>query len=780
MSQENSYNPTSSAFIYSKKYEQWEQLKDNRLVHQFSLKSYNELTAAEHNINNKRKALDSKSKDPKVQAKIAAYDDALETLDMMSLQIISFSADLMFETEEATARLAIQDAEIVTDDKEPESTTKEVESKLDVIHKKEKEEPVVDAETNISEEVNEEATIALPAFAIPDLEVKATMHQAVKDGDSKEHIIDWLKQMVEKEMFEKGSKILNNLKKGEFEDKRYERYVAQFFVNPATGPQEKTEEPKSEVTEIPLPEEPISFNKMKDVVKNAFKDNVADKVVESYVNQMIHKKKFKQDPDKIIDKKARKDWIANVKNGVMNARKATAEADKVAATVATENGGQEPIFDEEIEKSETPKELLNACQGAENELKAGNRDKAIGIIKHYLEEYGGDAKGAFNDLDISRLLNWIDEDIFHHRNPMDLLYNIPLSIADVVKEVQRLTKIEGKSRKDIQDLIFSKVDGVKMREHKSNDDIMRDRPEFDEWFERMCGFVFRDEEFGDSLKEQELFEKNFEENIRKADSSDRKSVVKLVKEYKKGLAQFNPELDLNGCLKIIVGKLEALNPELKKEYDKPVPKDKAPTFPALPAKASKSEEDGASKEDSSGTGSADTEKVEKPSGSLPFSKAHPDVWGQTKKVKSIEGLTNFILKNEKMGPAKLFAMARELVESGQIRDAVTKVEVGEGTVPWDNQQTSNWFRLGPALILEATGLFTAKNTVEFKEAINKYITRNPAMEQTELLKKITELLVFEVAIKSKFVKKQTKNKYFNVTLQKLYEEVLEDKHVSTT
>ena len=801
MSKENSYNPTSSAFAPI--YEKLKHFADNPLVKQFALKSFNEILTAEHSFQKKALAQEVKTEDGKTKKKM--YEDILETLEMLQIQSIQFTADLMFNSEESAPTLDIEAEEVDgKESKEHGPATKEVKATLNVVRdttdpkQKEtsaKESPVIDAETNISE-TSIEPIIALPAFQIEDKEVKAIMHGVIKQGETEKNLIDWLKDMVTNDMFLEGSRIKGVLTRGEG-DERYKKYVAQFLKNPAKEP-EKEVTSKSEVKKIELPEKPISFNKMKEKVKAAFKDFIDDKVVTDYVNQMIHKKLIKGGSNKVSDKRARKDWITNVKNGVENSRKVNAEAEKVAAKSDMKDTSIETILPEIKEDVGSSPELLQACQSAENELKAGNRDKAVGIIKHYLGEYGGEAKGTFSDLDIQRLLNWIDEDTFHHRSPMDLLYNIPLSLTDVIKEVERLAKIEGMGRKDVQDLIFSKVDGVKMREHKTDDDIIRDKKEFNEWFERMCGFVFRNDKLKNELKDQTKFEQEFEEVIRNA-GSDRKVLTQLTKQYKEGAEKFGSQLNLGDALKIVRSKLEALNPELKAADDEHKAKSKkgsnvSDTTPsiALPAstqkqpvenestESAKSDKDGSSEKDNSGNGSSDAKNVSTKSEQRSFSERNKPIWNKAKKLKNLKQLTNFILQNPKVGTVDLYELARELITSNRIKDAVTTFKEGEPPVVWDLQQISRWYRLGPAKVLEAIDLFHAKNTVAFKAALQKYITKNSALEQNALLEKVEELIVMDVYIRSNYVGKQAKHKDMKMNLRKLYEEVLEENHVHTT
>ena len=124
-------------------------------------------------------------------------------------------------------------------------------------------------------------------------------------------------------------------------------------------------------------------------------------------------------------------------------------------------------------------------------------------------------------------------------------------------------------------------------------------------------------------------------------------------------------------------------------------------------------------------------------------------------------------------------MARELILNGQIEDAVTSFKDKESAVPWDQQLISNWFRETPEKILKSIDLLQAKTTVDFKKAMKGYITRHPNLDQEKTLTKITELISMNVT-RSKYVKKQTSNKSFNVVLAKLYKEVLEENHVHTT
>ena len=801
MQQESSYNPTTSAFkrIYNK----LEYFKDNPLVKQFTLKSFNEITAAEHSYRNKLKTLNVKN--PEDAEKYLQYESILETLDMMGIQSINLSADLMFEQLGETIETV--DAEVIDDEsKESGQTTKKDDAKIkgitkeDVVHNKhpktkelpKKEEPVVNAETDLKKEV-QESIVVLPAFAIPDKAVKATIHQTIKEGESKENLVDWLKEMVAKDMFDKDSRIKGVLERGG--EERYGKYIDQFFENPTPAAEEKAEEPKSEVTEIELPEKEISFNKMKEVVKKSFKDNVTRKVVEAYVNQMIHKKLIKGGSAKVNDKKARKDWITNVENGVLKARKVQDNAEKVAVKLAAEPK-TEPVFDAEIEDSGPPEELLTACQHAEYALKSGDRDKAIGIIKHYLGEFGADAKGAFKDLDIQRLLNWIDEDTFHHRNPMDLLHDIPLSLTDVIKEVEKQVKsslnedgkIKEGSRKAISDLIFSKIDGVKMREMKSNDDIIKDKKEFNVWFEANCGFVFRVEKLETSFDKQVDWENSFEDEIRNADSTRKGSIMALVRKYKKGAEKFDSKLNLNDTLKIIRSKLEALNPELFKLDTAAKKEDKSAKAIPLTETAgevidstdAKTDKDGASETDDSREGSPGSEDKSEQGPKESISKRNPKLWEKTLKLKSIEGLTNFILKNQDVPSDDLYGLARELITSGKIEDASTVFKEGEAAVPWDLQYISNWFRLGPAMILESMDLFQAKNSTAFKKALSKFRTQNASLEQEEIVNKVLDLIIMNVAIRHNYVRKQAKRKDAKLTIQKLLVEALEENHVHTT
>ena len=822
MSQENSYNPTSLAHDDGMDaiFENLKQYADNPLVKQFSLKSYQEIIAAEHNIEKKIGKLDSHSKDEKVLQKIALYEDYLGTLEILEFQCINFTAKLMTNAGEPTLEVDAEDVtEIVEEKKEhgPEFKEGEIKedgiTKSDVVHNNTKSDTpnidelekiagvddktvVVDAETNLSEEPKD-PIVALPAWAIEDKEVKAIMHDVIKKGETKENLIAWLKDMVANKMFVEGSKILGTFTRAEFSDERYAKYIDQMITNPAPDKEEEEETSKSEVTEIKLPEKLISFKHMKEEVRRAYKDNVSDEVVDKYVLGMIDGKLIKGGSKTITSKKERLDWEHNVKTGVENARKANAKEEKADAKMNEKDASIEDILPEVKEDDSTSTELLQACQSAENELKAGNRDKAIGIIKHYLDEYGGDAKGTFKDLDIQRLLNWIDEDVFHHRNPMDLLHNILLSLPDVIKEVERQVKLytaedgtlkEG-SRKSIQDLIFSKVDGVKMREHKSNDDIITDKKEFNVWFERMCGFVFRNDNLKDEFKDQIKFEQDFEEVIRTA-GSERGVLTQLTKQYKKEAEEFGSQLGLSDALKIIRSKLEALNPELKAvddEHRKKKKGDVLDTAAPIPLPAStkensvedvsaeptESKEDGSSETDSSGDVSV---KSDQPL----FSEKNKPIWDKAKKLKSLKQLTNFILKNPKVGSSNLYGLARELITSNRIKDAVMEFKKGETPVVWDLQQISNWFRLGPATILESIGILDSKNTVEFKKALQKYITRNPKLEQDVLLKKVSELMCMDVYIRSNYVGKQAKHKDLTMNLRKLYEEVLEENHVHTT
>ena len=113
MSQENSYNPTSSAFASI--YEKLKHFKDNPLVKQFALKSFNEILTAEHSFAKKLSTQEVKTDEGKKKYKM--YEDILDTLEMLQIQSIQFTADLMFNSEDSVPTMNIEDVEVIDDGK---------------------------------------------------------------------------------------------------------------------------------------------------------------------------------------------------------------------------------------------------------------------------------------------------------------------------------------------------------------------------------------------------------------------------------------------------------------------------------------------------------------------------------------------------------------------------------------------------------------------------------------------------------------------------------------
>ena len=297
-----------------------------------------------------------------------------------------------------------------------------------------------------------------------------------------------------------------------------------------------------------------------------------------------------------------------------------------------------------------------------------------------------------------------------------------------------------------------------MREMETDDDIIRDLKEFDKWFESHCGMIFRTDTLAAELEEQKQFEEDFEGTIKEADSKTHRSAIELVKKYRTGLAKFNAELSLERAFEVVLSKIAASDPKLKKVYDEwkkkealkkekakpPVP-DTTPVLPEASTKKKTTEnpadkKDGSPEENAPGKTASKTKKASELSNGDPFSKRYPRIWAKTKKLKSLEGLENFAYKFPEIGSDHLFEMTRELITNGQIEDAVTEFEEDKKKVPWSVQEISNWFKQSPGKILESIDLFTAKNTIDLKKAIHKFMLRNSKLEQEPLLDALSELI----------------------------------------
>lgn len=728
-------------------YEHLEELKDNTLVHQFAIKDSNASISLLNTLQSRMKLLENGSE------KYNLYASYIETLENIIFRSIDLTADLMFSAETVN-NPGITDSKII-------NTKVDDSGHLQVIHKQ-------------PEAIQTKLEFPKIDTKLSDVIIKDSIKDNLNKGTEDSTIIKWLKNVFESNNMFKDGKIYRSLSREvvEGEADRFTRYVQSIknglksketSLTKETTTVEKpvvTEEIVESVQTAPITlATEYSFGKLKHEVKEMIKNDATVEEVTAFINSIIDQKLMTKGGLEAFKSIATiSGWYVNLKRGLdMQTKKKveTKEATKVESIIAKESP-------EDVLKEAKAKEMLTTLAAAEKQLQAGRRDKAVGIIKHHLALN----KEVFSDQAIHGLLNWLDENSFQHRNPMDILNNVPLSIRDVIDEVKHRIENTTQSRKEIESFIKSKVMGVNLKEFNGN--LIKEDAAFAEWFRNINDWQFtksarfqKPEETPEDIEDlvsQEEFEANFKQKIERSKATDHAAVYNFAKDYQREVQPYTPDMDSEIALGTVVSYVKELNPALYAIYEK--------HFESLP--------------ESTETENDDTTEnavvVENEVEILPneFSTKYVDANKKIAKLTTLSKLANFMLINkDKYSTEDMLDLAQELILGNVVKDAETVYDNDKGPERWDRKNILNWFKLVATPLLENKSMLTAKTPADLRVALAAYIEKHPDDTDENRVDQVKSILFVDTPIKSNYVKKLIKSSEFLVHLKKVISQIIE-------
>lgn len=388
----------------------------------------------------------------------------------------------------------------------------------------------------------------------------------------------------------------------------------------------------------------------------------------------------------------------------------------------------------------------------------------------FRRDSGKQLKPFCSDKDIERFVNWLKDDHFRARSYLSILRNEPLSIKDIVDEVERLVVEVGLGYEEVKNLLKPYILNVKLKEHDKKEDIISTMEEYDSFFQKSVGYLFDEDEarrrkadFEEKNKTKEDIKLQFYETHKEEGV---KIVSKITRDLKEWLRTKGEESNLKALRNEVVNFLKSKDPELYAEYQKYLAAEKKSSGgnkdtskedekrEKEPEKSDKA--DGEKGETDPSSSKTESKRVEKKKNK--FQPKYPKLEDQLIRLGTFsllkEKLLNFVNKN--IGTIGNIVPMDEKIEAithlAKKRILEMGMEHKEKADDWTEQDVAQWIaQTIVPYIIDEYRILAAKDWLSLKRKLRIYLEKYPAGEEKERTKKIKEVLTSDVP-REKFMK----------------------------
>ena len=277
--------------------------------------------------------------------------------------------------------------------------------------------------------------------------------------------------------------------------------------------------------------------------------------------------------------KGKKTETVNEKVGKEIEKTKEEKVEKAKKTKSTDDG-RKTDYDKLHPTDNDKIEALNKIiPSIETKLNKDDEKAALSQLKFHLKSYGEDKKHFATIDQMKSLLHWVKEGKFVHLSPLHILRDQKLSLADIVKEAEKLVKEDGLNQGQLKDYMRYYVMDNALKEY-TEDKIIRTEEGYDNFFQQSMAYLFdeMDERNNTNKSESATEEKKKEEETpedRKLILSNLydlhkkigiKSVVKTATDFIEYFTAQGKELTRKASLTETIEFLKSHDPKMYKEY----------------------------------------------------------------------------------------------------------------------------------------------------------------------------------------------------------------------
>lgn len=356
----------------------------------------------------------------------------------------------------------------------------------------------------------------------------------------------------------------------------------------------------------------------------------------------------------------------------------------------------------------------------------------------------------YSDTAIVRFFNWLKSGKFQSRSPLAVLKGDPLSLTDIIREVEELI-VEGSDRKAIRNYVAEEVINVQLKEQKEAISTERD---FIKFFQSTLQYLFDEDQqrrlkakASKSAETREIVKKNLLILHREA----RGKFNKMAKDLREWLVEQGEKTNIQSALAEMLAFIKSADPKLYKEYMDTKGKSKKNKSSNGGDKKETKNEENKEKSDEEDDAPVAKRKADVTPSPVVFPKLEDSL--KYKDKKSL--LTEFLqtIANKKVSPIgnKVNGMdgiiedLTKLAKKRILEMGLKKDKDGKTYDDWTEQDVSNYMaeEVVP-FITDGYSILKAENEKELKESLSYYTNTYPSGKEKERYEKMQEVLTSEV------------------------------------